>query len=477
MWLLVKTLVFSIILVVVFTTGFSSCYSQNNSNYNTDSNVPITQQPSSYENSLDFKIGQMLIVGFRGMSVRDQGVQDIIRDIQHFNLGGVILFDYDIAMKSPRRNIKSRNQLKQLIKALQSANAASTTIPLFISIDQEGGNIQRLKKKFGFSSTGRFSAQYLGTQGPEQTKIQSRRIANTLTEVGINLNFAPVVDLNINPDNQIIGKLGRSFSDDPKLVTDHALAFIGEHNLNKIICVLKHFPGHGSSYHDSHLGWVDVTDSWDESELKPYRSLINADLGFQNAIMIGHIFNGILDPKYPATLSKKIITGELRTDMKYTGVVISDDMQMKAISHHYDWNEAIYRTIEAGVDIILIGNNSEYERNVVKNTVAIIKRLIQTKQISETRIEESYQRIKRLKSKLLPIINNVSQVKYKLTVNVVPFGSRIRIMNILPKYFSGIRLPPGRYRLRVEKPGYFTHNELVTIQKQDITISLELRKK
>ena len=475
MWLLIKT--YRFLVVLVLTIGFSSCYSPSDSHY-TNSNVPIVHQPRLLQkDSLDVKIGQMLIVGFRGTSARSQGVTNIIRDIKRFHLGGVILFDYDVALKSPRRNIESRHQLKRLIKALQSANSISTTAPLFIAIDQEGGKIRRLKKKFGFSSTGRFSAQYLGTQGPGQTKKQARKIANTLAEVGINLNFAPVVDLNTNPDNPVIGKLGRSFSDDPELVTKHALAFISEHEKKKIICVFKHFPGHGSSHHDSHLGWVDVSDSWDESELKPYRNLINAGFGTQNAIMLGHIFNEFLDPVYPATLSKEIITGELRTELKYNGVVISDDMQMKAISNKYSWYETIYRTIEAGVDIIVIGNNLKYDRNVVKKTVDIIKQLIDEGQISENRIEESYQRIKKLKSQLPRITNNVSQVKYKLTVEVTPPGSRIRIMNIGPKYFHGIELSPGAYRIKVDKDGYITDDNWITIQNKDITIPVELRKK
>ena len=148
--------------------------------------------------SLEVKIGQMLIVGFRGMSVRDQGVKQIIQDIQQFHLGGVILFDYDIALKSSKRNIKSRRQVKSLIEQLQT----SSQIPLFIAIDQEGGKIRRLKEKFGFPRT--VSAQYLGTKNNlALTYKYASRMAETLADLGINFNFAPVVDLNINPNNPI----------------------------------------------------------------------------------------------------------------------------------------------------------------------------------------------------------------------------------------------------------------------------------
>ena len=171
------------------------------------------------DSSLNIKIGQMIIVGFRGLTVDNQS--PIIQDIRKRHIGGVILFDYDVPLKSPTRNIESPKQLKALTLALQKASS----IPLFIAIDQEGGKVNRLKEKFGFPPS--VSTQYLGSiDNINITRKYAGKIAKTLAGVGINLNFAPVVDLNTNPDNPVIGKLKRSFSPDPEVVISQASTFI-----------------------------------------------------------------------------------------------------------------------------------------------------------------------------------------------------------------------------------------------------------
>ena len=341
--------------------------------------------------SLEIKIGQMLMVGFRGLEVSD--ADPIVQDIRDRHIGGVVLFDYDVPTKTPVRNIKSPAQVKALVEALQAV--AST--PLLVAIDQEGGKIRRLKEKFGFPPT--VSHQYLGAMNDlALTRKHATAIAQTLAQLGINLNLAPVVDLNTNPDNPIIGQLERSFSADPDIVTNHALEFIRAHHEQGVLCTLKHFPGHGSSTDDSHLGLVDVTNTWSPTELEPYANIIKA--GEADVIMTAHVFNANLDSEYPATLSKPTITGILREELGYDGVVISDDMQMGAIADHYGFETAIQATIEAGVDIIAIANNSVYEEDIAARTIALIKQLVQDGKISEARINESYQRIQRLKSKL-----------------------------------------------------------------------------
>ena len=219
-------------------------------------------------------------------------------------------------------------------------------------------------------------------------------IASTLKEAGINLNFAPVVDLNINPTNPVIGSLKRSFSADPTIVINHASKFIEAHKSHKIINVIKHFPGHGSSTDDSHLLITDVTDTWKNIEIKPYVQLI--DSGMVDAIMTAHVFNRNFDPMFPATLSKIIINDWLRKGLKFNGVIISDDMQMQSILSVYSFDIAIQKAIEAGVDIILTCNNSQHDKGVVERMINIIKTLV-----SEDRINESYNRIMRLKKKWL----------------------------------------------------------------------------
>jgi beta-N-acetylhexosaminidase len=338
--------------------------------------------------SLEVKIGQMLMVGFRGLEVA--AGHPLVQDIQERYIGGLVLFDYDVPTKTPLRNIESPAQLKRLITSLQ----VLSPIPLLIAIDQEGGQICRLKEEYGFPPT--VSSQYLGKQNDlALTHAQATIIAQTLAQLGFNLNLAPAVDLNTNPNNPTIGQRERSFSADPDLVTNHALEFIKAHHTQGVLCTLKHFPGHGSSTHDSHLGLVDVTNTWSSIELEPYANIIKT--GEADAVMTAHVFNAKLDPEYPATLSKATITGLLRQELNYDGVVISDDMQMRAIADHYGFATALQATIEAGVDMIAIANNSIYDEGIVAQTVALIKQLVHAGKISQARIDESYHRIQRLK--------------------------------------------------------------------------------
>jgi beta-N-acetylhexosaminidase len=340
---------------------------------------------------LDLEIGQMLMVGFRGLEVSDD--HPIIEDIRDRQLGGVVLFDYDVPSGSPVRNVESPSQVKALVDALQSFSAT----PLLVAIDHEGGIVTRLKESHGFPPT--VSQQYLGEINDLTfTHEQARAMATTLAELGINLNLAPVVDLNTNPDNPVIAAYERSFSADPEIVTNHALEFISAHHEQGVLCTLKHFPGHGSSTRDSHRGLVDVTDTWSRIELEPYENIIKA--GEADAIMTAHVFNASLDSERPATLSKAIVTGILREALNYDGVVVSDDMQMGAISLHYGLEAAIQDTIEAGVDIIAIANNSVYVEDIAARAIALIKQMVQDGSISEARIKESLQRIQRLKRTL-----------------------------------------------------------------------------
>lgn len=404
MWLKKPTIFFFLLFLIFFYPACTSTppiydnYELNpvpvsNSNQpsqNIPMEKPIDHQPTPSSN-LTNKIGQMLLVGFRGAYSTDRGVQKIITDIQRFNLGGVILFNYDVALKSPKRNILSQGQVQQLITALKSA--VPSELPLLVAVDQEGGQVQRLKSA-GLSNT--LSAKTLGKRAPTETYDYTYKMAQVMANMGFNLNFAPVVDLD-NPNNPIIGRLERSFSADPQVVTEHASAFIGAHHDNGMLSVIKHFPGHGSATRDSHLGLVDVTHSWQEQELEPYRNLLGA--GIVDAIMTAHIFHQ--QWRNPATLSYEVITGILRDELGYQGVVFSDDMQMKAISQHYGYENAIKMALDAGVDILVIGNNLTYNPNVVEQTVGIIQKLIQAGQVTEYQINQSVNRIQRLKSKIV----------------------------------------------------------------------------
>jgi len=320
--------------------------------------------------SLEEKLGQMLLIGFRGIKV-DQN-HPIVQDILKRHIGSVVLFDYDVPDKSPVRNVASPSQLKNLVSNLQSFSKT----PLLVAVDYEGGRISRLKEKFDFPST--YSAHYFGQKNNlDLTFRHAEHMGKLLQTLGINLNLAPVVDLNTNPDNPVIGKLERSYSKDPEIVTSHAEKFIQAFHRYNVLCTLKHFPGHGSSTGDSHLGMVDVSRTWIEDELFPYSSLISKHK--VDAVMTAHVFNKHLDSKYPATLSKRIITGLLREKLKYNGVVISDDMQMGAIAQEYGLESAIFRAVEAGVDILAFVNNSTFDVSIALKAVEILKRLIKIK--------------------------------------------------------------------------------------------------
>ncbi|MBU4269108.1 MAG: glycoside hydrolase family 3 protein [Acidobacteria bacterium] len=340
------------------------------------------------------KIGQLLMIGFRGMEAGDRTF--IIQDIRAGRIGGVVLFDRDLILKTGERNIRSPRQLKELIRSLQAAAA----IPLLVAVDQEGGQVARLKKKHGFPAT--ITAQSLGDlDDPGETRRQAESIAAVLAEAGINLNFAPLVDLNVNPTNPIIGRYQRSFSADPDTVSRHALAVIEAQSEHGVISCLKHFPGHGSSRQDSHLGFTDVSATWEPLELAPYRKLIAH--GLADAVMTAHIFNRRLDPEFPATLSKKTILDLLRQELGFGGLVVSDDMDMKAISVEYSREKALELALNAGIDIILMANNLSYDESIAFKTQAIILNLLESGRVSEARIDEACRRVLNLKKANLVI--------------------------------------------------------------------------
>ena len=341
--------------------------------------------------SLRDKIGQMLLVGFRGLTVEESG--SIVADIRDHALGGVLLFDYDTPTSTPVRNVASPQQLTALVAGLQAA----ATTPLIVAIDEEGGLVARLDQRHGFPPT--VSEQEMGDRNdPAYTRQQAGAMARTLRSVGVNLNLAPVVDLNVNPNNPIIGSLGRSFSADPAVVVEQATAVIEAEHAVGVTCTLKHFPGHGSSTGDTHLGVVDVTGTWTAVELEPFRNLVSA--GLPDAILTAHVFNSKLDAKYPATLSKATITGILREHIGWDGLVLSDDMQMGAIRDAFGYPDALRLAIEAGIDILTIANQQVFEVGIVSRTIDLIEQMVTSGRIEADRIDASYRRIQALKANL-----------------------------------------------------------------------------
>jgi beta-N-acetylhexosaminidase len=192
--------------------------------------------------------------------------------------------------------------------------------------------------------------------------------------------------------------LGRSFSADPVVVTEQATAFIEAHHEIGVSCTLKHFPGHGSSTGDTHLGVVDVTTTWEPIELEPFSKLVSANLA--DAILTAHVFNSTLDPRYPATLSRATITGILREQIGYDGLVLSDDMQMGAIRDAFGYEDAVRLAIEAGIDVLTIANQQVFEEGIVGRTIDLIEQLVSDGKIDEERIDGSHRRIQAFKASL-----------------------------------------------------------------------------
>ncbi len=348
--------------------------------------------PTSSDEALADKIGELVMVGFRGMTL--DGSEPILEQVRVGQVGGVVLFDVDVATGSSR-NIDSPGQLKSLVTELQAVAPS----PLLVAVDQEGGRVSRLKERYGFPAT--LSQQELGERKSlDLTRSQASQTAQTLADTGINLNLAPVVDVNLDPASPVIGALGRSFSANPTVVADHARAVIEAHREQGVLTAVKHFPGHGSAPGDTHLGFVDVTDTWSPAELEPYRTLVsegNADL-----VMTAHVFNGSLDAQWPATLSPATVSGVLRTELGFQGVVVSDDLQMGAIADHYGLETAVRQALAAGVDILLFANNNPraYEPDIAPRVVALVESLVREGALSEERIDESVERVRALKGRL-----------------------------------------------------------------------------
>ena len=349
------------------------------------------------EDDIKKMIGHMLIVGFDGTKVNQKS--QIVQDIKKYNLGGVILFDKDYKSKKTK-NIANPKQLKKLTKTLQAVSKE----PLFISIDQEGGKVARLNPQDGFAKIP--SAVTVSKYNYKDTVAIYKKQAQMLKSAGINMNFAPVVDLAINPKNKVIVGMGRSFGSDPRQVVEYAKVVIDEQSKEHIVSVLKHFPGHGSSNADSHEGFVDVSETWSPEELKPYYGLLESQ--HADAIMTAHVFNKHIDKKYPATLSYRFNTLLLRNEMKFTGVIISDDMQMGAIAQKYTLKERITLAINAGVDMLLFAN--QLDNVSVEKLVNVVMSQLKAGAIPISRIVEANMRIENLHTK-----NSIIQKPIKFT--------------------------------------------------------------
>lgn len=332
---------------------------------------------------IEERVGQMLMVAFNGTEINNELIDFIITN----KPGGVILFG---GTPSVSGNILSKDQLTQLISDLQEASE----VPMFVAADVEGGVVNRLQTIYKRLP----SAETMGQGETDETRRIASELGAFMNEVGINLNLAPVVDLDLNSENPIIGGKDRAFSSNPIDASAHALSFItGLHDHN-IISAIKHFPGHGSSADDTHLGTTDITSTYDKNaELLPYETLF--DNRYDDMVMTAHITHQDFDD-VPATLSSVFINQWLRRELGYDGVVISDDMLMGAIVKEYTLEKAVLMSIDAGVDIILLSAQYDDEGDLVAGEVIdTILEAVEEGEISTKRINKSYTRIMDLKKR------------------------------------------------------------------------------
>lgn len=323
--------------------------------------------------SIDEKIGQLIFAGIRGTTI----TRETEMLINEFKVGGIILFGNNL--DSPEQSIQLLNQ----IKSINEGNI----LPIFLGVDQEGGRVERLPRVTNLPTN-----QEIGTRDNEVFSYEiGKLLGKELSAFGFNLNFAPVLDINSNPNNPVIGD--RSFSHDPEVVSELGVQTIQGMKTEHIIPVVKHFPGHGDTNVDSHFELPLVNKSLAELEtleLIPFKKAIEAGV---NVIMTAHILLPQIDDKFPASMSEPVITGILREQLGFNGVVITDDLTMQAISDNFNIGDAAIESVKAGTDIILMAH--DYDRLIA--VYEALREAVHDGEITEERINESIQRIINLK--------------------------------------------------------------------------------
>ena len=326
--------------------------------------------------TIDEKIGQLIIAGFDGTTVNDE-LRSLILEKY---VGGVILFS---------KNDESASQVVVLKKEIKEIKKVKKRT-MFITVEEEGGLVSRMPSEFKDIPTNSDIAKY---DDEDLSYNIGKVIGEEISSLGFNMDFAPVLDINSNPNNPVIGD--RSFGDNEAIVSKLGIATMKGLKDSNVIASVKHFPGHGDTSVDSHVGLPVVEHDLERLksfELVPFKKAIDAGA---DMVMVSHIMLPKIDEKEPATLSKTIITDILRKDMNYNGVVVTDDMTMGAIINNYDIGEAAVKSINAGVDIVMVCH--QYD-NVIK-VIDSIKEAVKNGTITEERLDKSVERILKLKDK------------------------------------------------------------------------------
>ncbi|HLN63145.1 MAG TPA: beta-N-acetylhexosaminidase [Symbiobacteriaceae bacterium] len=330
--------------------------------------------------TLEEKVAQMIFAGFKGTELPDRYASFI----EKYGLGGIILFT---------RNVQSPAQLKALTTSIQaSARRSRQGLPLAVSIDQEGGTVVRMDEPSGYTHFPGNMA--LGAADEETLTYRAARVmAAEMRAVGINWNYAPVLDVNNNPVNPVIGV--RSYGSSPDLVSKHGVAAIKGYQAGNVAACGKHFPGHGDTSVDSHLALPVIPhgrDRLNAVELVPFKAAIEAGV---DSFMTAHVFFPELEPTpgMPATLSHNVINGLLRKELGFDGVICTDCLEMKAIADNFTPAEVVELAVEAGVDALLISHTWETQMAMFEALLDAVR----TGKITEERVTESACRIVRMK--------------------------------------------------------------------------------
>lgn len=380
-----KKIIITIIVIAIIILGIllndKNIFSNADESKSEQEDVPITQQNLTIDEKVDKivasmskteKIGQMVMIGIQGTKIDD----DSLYMLHQFHMGGVILFD---------RNMENLEQVKQLTSDLQAQS--NEKVPLFIGIDEEGGDVVRMAEKL----TPPPSQKEIGATGDtEQAKTWAIKTAKSLKEMGINVNFAPVADVGSN-DN-------RSYSRDVNTVINFVRAAAIGYQQENIIYSLKHFPGIGKGQVDSHVESSSIDASKDiliAEDILPFKTIINENKPEDYFILVSHLNYPALDEEHPASLSSKIMTDLLRNELGYKGIIITDDMEMGAVANHNDFKTIGVKAIKAGADIVLVCHEYGHQQDVYLGLLDAVD----SGEISQERIDESVKRI--VKAKLL----------------------------------------------------------------------------
>ena len=378
--IIITVIVIAIIILGVLLNG-KNIFSNTEDSKSTQENVPITQQNLTIDEKVDKivesmsqteKLGQMMMIGIQGTKVDD----DSLYMLNQYHMGGVILFD---------RNMESPEQVKQLTSDLQAQS--NEKVPLFIGIDEEGGDVVRMAEKL----TPPPSQKEIGATGDiEQAKTWAIKTAKSLKDIGINVNFAPVADVGSNDK--------RSYSTDANTVIDFVRAATKGYQQENIIYSLKHFPGIGKGKVDSHVdsSSIDVAKEVLMAEdILPFKTIIDENDPNDYFILVSHLKYPALDEEYPASLSSKIMTDLLRNKLGYKGIIITDDMEMGAVANHNDFRSIGVNAVKAGAYIVLVCHEYKHQQEVYLGLLDAVN----SGEISQERIDESVKRI--IKVKLL----------------------------------------------------------------------------